>query len=357
MRLRYRHLLVLLPILTGVTAWLALRHPEPAYQGKRLSQWIAEIKAGDTNHPADFGRTAAQREAIQAMGLEALPMLLEAVNYELWWQGPYRWGHARLLANLFPHLSAPVWPDADRESAFRSEVVADCQRLRPRSEPLLIRALGHSRPEVRAMAARALAGQTNVSPEVFSALTNCIRDWNLEVRQHVLEAIACFGPAASNAVPAIAEHILRCGPPTYPEYSDEERAWAAIALSKLGSGAVAAVPILQEGAEQRTNSYFRVSAEIALWRIRHHPSDVLPALLTELDTFDVRRRWMIFECLGELGPRAAVAVPVIVGFLDSTLIIDAADQSYNRQVALEALRKIAPDEAEKWQRKTEPPKP
>ncbi len=360
MKRYYRLLLILLPVLAGAAVWWTLASREPAYQGKPLSRWIAEIKAGDPNNPSRFDCSPAQREAIQAMGLEALPALLEAVRpmkYESWGMAAYRRCFLSLPFAMRRHLPLPAPQDIERKMAFRYQVVEDARRLRPQSEPLLIATLGHSRPEVRAAAAEALGGLTNSSPTVFSALTNHLRDPNVQVRLYVVEAISCFGPAASNAVPAIAENIRLDGPQDRSAGYTAEREWAAMALGKIGSGAVVAVPVLQEGAGQSTNAYFRVTSAIALWHIRHQPADALPALLQAWAVFDPHMKGMILNCFGEMGPGAAPAIPLLAAFLDSPANRADPNDSYNRSLALDALRKIAPNVAEKREREAEGKKP
>ena len=345
MKRPYRFLLVLVAIVAGAAMWWTFTSREPAYQGKPLSRWIAEIKAGDPNNPSRFGLSPAQREAIQSMGLEALPALLEAVRplkYEPWWKAAYRRCYAGLPSAMSRHLPVPVRQDMVREMALQGQVVEVARRLRPQSEPLLIKTLKHPRPEVRAVAARGLGWQTNTSPQMFSALTNSLRDRDSEVRRCVVEAISCFGPAASNAVPAIADNILPKNRPVDFRPSDVERAWAAMALGKIGPGAVAAVPVLQQGAGQSTNTYFRVTSAVALWRIRHQPADALPALLQEWAAYDPHMKWMILGCFGEMGSGAATAVPLITAFLDSPPDVADPNDGYNRSLALDALRKIAP---------------
>ena len=360
MKRRYRFLLVLATFLAGAAVWWTLTPSEPVYQGKPLSRWIAEIKAGDPNNPSRFGLSPDQREAIQSMGLEALPDLLEAVRplkYEPWWKATYRRCYSGLPSVMSRHLPVPVQQDIQREMAFRLQVVQDARHLRPQSELLLIKTLKHARPEVRAAAASALGWQTNSSSIVFSALTNCLRDRDVEMRRCVVDAISCFGPAASNAVPAIAENIFPGQPPAKSSISINEQAWAAMALGKIGSGAVAAVPVLQQGAGQSTNAFFRVESAVALWRIRHQPADALPALLQEWGAFDPHMKWKILGCFGEMGSGAATAVPLILSFLDSPPDPADPNDSYNRTLALDALRKIAPEVATKREREATPPKP
>lgn len=357
MKWPYRLRLVIAALLAGAVVWWAVTPREPSYAGKPLSRWIREIKAGPDS-PSRWTLSPIQSEAIQAMGMEALPGLVQAIrpeDYEPWWRAAYRWCHARLPLVLSQHLPRPAPVNRDPEMFFQSQVVQNAQRLRPQSDPLLISSLRHALPEVRAVAAQALGvvrglgSQTNTSPEVFSALTNCLRDPEVKVRCHVVAALSLFGPPASNAVPAMATNILLNGPQDTSKGVVYERALTALALGRIGSGAVAAIPVLQGGAAQRADSYFRVTSAVALWHIRHQPPDALPALLEEFAGYESSMKWMILNCWGEMGPGAVAAVPALVTLLHSPPIEGDGDDGYNRQLALDALRKIAPDAAAKWE--------
>ena len=333
--------------------WFARPRHEPAYEGRPLSQWIAQIKMGSSNRMAHLGPVKAEREAIKAMGLAALPALLESVRppgYETWWQAAYREHYPDLPSALSVRLTPPPIPNQIRDHAFNSFVVSSCRSLRPLANPLLVKSLRHSRPEVRATAAQALAWRTNTaSPEILAALTDCLRDPDAEVRRYVVAAISFFGPAASEAVPAIVENMRSPRPAKNSALAEDELVSAAMTLGKIGPSAIAAVPVLREGAGQRTNALFRVVSAIALWRIRHDPSDALPVLLAEVGSFDRGMKWMILECFGEMGTGAAAAIPSLAALV--TPPPDANDDdgfvSYNRKLALEALQKIALDVAKK----------
>ena len=356
MKRPYRFLLVLLAVLAGVIVWFAVAPREPAYQGKPLSRWIAEIKAGPYATIPRYGPSIAEAEAVRAMGLEALPLLLESVRptaYEPWGLALYRRGYLALPSVLSRHLTVPAPLNFQAESAFQGFVAARCDDLWPQSDPLMIKMLRHPRPEVRVTATMALRGRTNRPPEALFALTNYLQDTDEEVRRFVVLAIAAFGARASNAVPAIVDNILPNHRPAGFQPSDYERAWAAIALGKIGSGAVAAIPVLQAGAGQRTNVYFRVSSAIALWQISHHASEALPVLMEEFYGIPDTMKANILECFGEMGAEATETATGIILFLESTPDPQNPLDNENRRLALEALRKIAPGVAAKWEREAE----
>ena len=292
------------------------------------------------------------------MGLEALPLLLDSVrpvNYEPWWSSTYRRAYSALPLAWRRHLPAPL--DLSAELAFQGLVARQCDELWPESGPLLIKTLRHPRAEVRVTAALALRPRTNRPPEVLNALTNSLTDPDSEVRLYGVVAIASFGARASNAVPVIVDNLLSRNRPAHFRPSENEQACAAMTLGKIGPGAVMAVPVLQAGAAQRTNTYFRVTSAIALWEIRHQVPDALPALMQEFrGSFDPLKP-MILDCLGEMGAQAAEAVPGILGLLASTPNPNDFEDDLSRQKARAALLKIAPDVANKWEHKAEKQEP
>lgn len=68
-------------------------------------------------------------------------------------------------------------------------------------------------------------------------------------------------------------------------------------------------------------------------------------------------KWMILGCFGEMGPGAATAVPLITVFLDSPPDLANPNDGYNRTLALDALRKVAPEAAQKREQDAALPKP
>ena len=360
MKRPYRFLFVLVAIVAGVIAWWALPHAEPAYQGKPLSRWIAEIKAGAKAKTPRYNPTPDEDEAIRAMGLKALPGLLESVrarDYEPWWSAAYRRCYLRLSPSLQGVMPVPVPLDTRLESIWQCYVVNCCDGLWPQSAPLLVSALRHPRAEVRITAIQAVRWRTNHQPELFPALTNLLQDSDGEVRMYVHAAIANYGAAASNALPAIVDNLLARNRPAGFNHSESELATGADALGRMGPAAVAAIPVLQAGAAQQTSSYYRISAAIALWRIRHQAPDALPVLIEEFPSLFDFFKPIVLECFGEMGTNAAETVPGILRFLDSPPNPNAFDDEIARQKAREALRKIAPDVVAKRERQAEQAKP
>src|SRR6266446_5539831 len=67
---------VLLIAILGVLVWVILRPDEPAYRGKRLSQWLDEY-----NRAGALDKTGTISEAVRAMGTNSLPYLLANIKH------------------------------------------------------------------------------------------------------------------------------------------------------------------------------------------------------------------------------------------------------------------------------------
>lgn len=102
-------------------------------------------------------------------------------------------------------------------------------------------------------------------------------------------------------------------------------------LGMIGKAADAAIPAVVQLLQDRTESSEPIS--VALARIGHDPAFVVPALLDDLQSDEVRIRFQVIESLGELGPHAKAAVPELRKALED-------DDDGVRAAAKKALLKI-----------------
>ncbi len=144
------------------------------------------------------------------------------------------------------------------------------------AEPALRRALDHADADVRASAAWALwrvTGQVEATLSVFAAML----DGGPETAATAAELLAELGPAAGRLAPKLS-------------------------------------PLLGYGhRDPRTAAWVRVRAARALWRLDGQTQTVLPVLLAEL--VPTSEGLLAAECLGEIGPAAAQAVPTLEQFV------------------------------------------
>lgn len=146
--------------LIGVVAWQMLRPSEPVYQGKRLSNWLADLDLGSGHSPE------AATQAVRAIGTNSFPVLMRMLRAKdpLWKRG--------LIA-----LSA-------RQSLIELQI----------SQADLVRC-------------RAVQGYAALGPaakETVAALIQVMdSEPRVEVRMDVAAALGAIGPGAKAAIPVL----------------------------------------------------------------------------------------------------------------------------------------------------------
>jgi HEAT repeat protein len=140
--------------------------------------------------------------------------------------------------------------------------------------------------------------------EAVPVLVTALKDKDGHIRGIAAGVLSEIGPAARGAVPALIE--------TLKDKVDDTRGSAAEALGAIGPAARAAVPALTQALKDR-KSWVRRMAAIALWKVSRSAKESLPILIRVLR--DKRNRWLnsyqIPPVLGEMGPKAKVAVPAL----------------------------------------------
>jgi len=203
-----------------------------------------------------------------------------------------------------------------------------------------------------------------IGPEARSAVPGLIARLreNSGYEQWFCKALGRIGPDAREAVPVL-ENLLQDGRPGI-------RFAAAEALTRIVptqcSNAVTVLKTLQHdpelarvwlsdghgGATQSNkfdfdnpeSQFFRLAASVPLWRLGIEKQSPVPALITELhndanplSTEDLR----YIELLGDVGPKAAPALPILTKYLDVNKWIKL------RRTTANTIRKISPEEAAK----------
>jgi hypothetical protein len=107
-------------------------------------------------------------------------------------------------------------------------------------------------------------------------------------------------------------------------------------LGKIGPDAKSAVSTLSQLRDSPEGG-LRLQAAIALWRI-NHDTNVCPLLIAELDRARLPVSPEIYLALGEMGPAAWSAVPVLTERLENPQFNSFASPDSND--ALDALAKI-----------------
>jgi HEAT repeat protein len=203
---------------------------------------------------------------------------------------------------------------------------------------------------LRIRAAYALGRISPPSRETVAALIKGVDDRAQEVRWYSADSLGRFGPAAKEAVPVLLAGVKD------PANDKPFQRTAAQAFGRIGSGAEEAVPWLVEALKD-PDAPLRVTAALALWRIKKHPNSL--ATLTEaLADSSGEGSYLASMALLELGEDARPAAPALVAALGNPSadarraaarvlgklgremikpLADALDDSAKREGALAAL--------------------
>ncbi|MDB6068695.1 MAG: HEAT-like repeat protein [Pedosphaera sp.] len=253
--------LLLLAVIGGIV-WLASRPSEPMYKGKRLSVWLKFYDAyatGSLTSPQDRDNLKLADEAVRAIGTNAIPTLL------------------RKLGAKDSALTVRLMALAQKQHLFKVKFA-----------PAYIRRYEGS-SGLEALGAR---GKSAV-PELIRMYE---QDHSVVFRCFVASILSSIGPAAEQAVPALAR--------------------------ALGDA----------------NLNTRVSAVVALRLIHAHPEIAVPALVKCLSDqgAGIKCRCNAAQALGAFGADAKPAVPDLLKMLADS------DESV-RLWANAALQEIDPE--------------
>jgi HEAT repeats len=357
MRKRWRVSIILLTVVVlGGLAWALLRPHEPVYQRRPVSAWL--------NDCAEHELTPSLM-ALHAIGTNGLPYAIRRIEQDnSLWQAQYKKLWPKLPPALRRVLPAPRSPLVDAVNVF---VVVG-----PSAFPQAMKALHHKLDVLREDAVSSLRF-FRMSPEQLAeavpALAAALHDPNPLVRLQAISTLAKLGPAAAPAVPALIvaldERVAvrvafapqgalgtdgsKLGLQIIPLINWDPRETAIDTLSKIGPAAGSAVPALKRLLQEQ-DSYLRGRVGIALWRITADADVSLPPLLQAMEEPSVI--WANLDwigVLGEMGPRAESAVPLLMRL--------AASRDKSAPNALSALKKIDPDAAERVMATSLPPGP
>ena len=329
----------LLVLLVGFVAALMPRTPvEPSYQGRSASSWL-------DNFSVRSGRSIGDAHvALKAMGPRAAPAIIRRLKAsESFWQIKYRLLFSKAPARVSRFLPAPraEFSHIDAANAFFA--------IGPGVKPTLIGALQTRSPEMRAAGAGALYFLgTDAGADIADAipgLTRTLRDKNAAARMFSAFALATTGPKAQLAVPALIP--LLQDPDTDPRTGARiyVRAAAVRALGRIGPKAISALPSLKPLLEDKED-YIQVAAALAIWRIGADMTNTLPVLTRGLGLVVEDAKWEVIEALGEMGPSAKTALPVL---LRESALLKQSSWSWTSNCGklTNALQQIDPETAAK----------
>ncbi len=238
----------------------------------------------------------------------------------------------------------------DNHPAVQQEAVKVLENLGPAAIPALTELLKDKDVEVRFVASWALGNIGPDAKKAVPALTKLLRDKDRQIREVTAKALGKIGPEAKTAVrtltellkdgdepvrKAAAEAVGKIGPAAIPALTEllkdkgsdkEAREAAAGLLEKIGS---AAIPALTELLRDRDENVYWAAVD-DLGKIG--PAAV-PAAMGLLKDKDWKVRWAAASVLAKIGPEAKSAIPALTELLN--------DKDVNvRRIASEALEKI-----------------
>jgi HEAT repeat protein len=167
----------MLVIAIGVAIWGWRRRPEPIYEGRRATLWIANpLYAGPRN------RATAPESMLNDSN--AIPFLVNALQRrENWLDYAHRWAYFETPAGMREamHLEHPASALAMRLNA--AEILGQMKEAARPAIPALARTLRtDGDPEVRRYAANALGRIGRGDGFAIAALTEALKDGNFQVR-------------------------------------------------------------------------------------------------------------------------------------------------------------------------------
>jgi HEAT repeat protein len=171
-------------------------------------------------------------------------------------------------------------------------------------------------------------------PSLRAALrTMILTDSDEEVRSTALQALAHLSADTHRSVEALVASLK--DPLPYVRMN------AAHALGQLGHKAINALPTLTTVLLYDPAPRVKLEAAVAVWRIDRRVVRALPVLIETLQQPDEVSCWVAADCLGEIGPEAAAAIPALQELLQRPF----RSRLIHMSIAL-ALERIDPAAAE-----------
>lgn len=123
------------------------------------------------------------------------------------------------------------------------------------------------------------------------------------IRSAASEAVVRIGPYAHSAIAVLIDNLN--------DQVASVRWTSARALGEIGYDAFDALAGLTGSAYNDPSPRVRVESAVAIWRIDRRTRRVLRPLIDALQEPDELVRWIAAECLGDIGPEAAEALPAL----------------------------------------------
>lgn len=311
---------------------------------------------------------AAAARALSALGLAARPHLGELVRCASSESAAVRSAAARALGRLgqpTPTVSrALIGLLEDASEAVRGQAILALSRLgleKERLVPALLGAVKDPSPEVRLPAIQALTLVGEEAVGALEALIGALGEEREDLQVASCQVLRGLGEKAAPAAPALVERLESSSsevrlaalealeelgdlpekslPPITRQLAHEQepiRRAATRVLARQGPRASSALEPIRE-AFSDSRGELRVAQARAIVSLMESREKRLEFLLEALEDRESPVRRAVMEMLGEIGPAAQAAVPVL---------FDKMGDEYERRAAYEALRRIEPTDVE-----------
>jgi len=181
--------------------------PEPVHQGRRLSEWIEDLKRGDSK------TKAAAQDALVAIGSQAIPALAELLS-DTQAANAAAFALARIGKDALPMLLDALTNGTTLARGEVAGVMGWFHRDTEQIVPALVECMRHEEAGVVGNAIASLPSIPTRPDIVVPALIDCFTNSNWGVRENAAGAIRKFGhdaqPAISNLV-WLARHDVHSG--------------------------------------------------------------------------------------------------------------------------------------------------
>ena len=304
-------------LLVAAGGWFFFWQPaEPEYAGKPVSYWLKEYCRSGQRMTWDAGWHEEAGVALRHMGTNAVPYLLRQAFVTRPSSGA-RKDFYRLLNGLPRSWGLPIFVDSETMSVEGAEALKELKPPANQLLPLLERHLKSTDRMERRQALYILGSTGDGAEQVVPWLCAALK--SPDVWEHILavQSLGWIGPNARTAVPPLID--LLEAPPDTNQPPVHLGPHAAEALGRIGSAAAPALPLVQGLFEQQTNWNLRCVLAVALCHIDAGQTNALAFLTNSLCTREpANDRWVAAMELGNIGPNAKVAVPLLLAALDGT---------------------------------------
>ncbi|MBC8243827.1 MAG: HEAT repeat domain-containing protein [Verrucomicrobia bacterium] len=275
---------------------------------------------------------AACRQAMVEMGPAAVPGILASAESLPLAKLDDAW-QTRCLGDIGPQAAPALVAALEAQQAGAPAYLAllGLKNIRAKSavaRRAVVPFLEHEQEAFRGAALAALVASSAKPASLMPRLQAAMRDDNALVRQAAMDALASLGPSARGATSALVESL-----------GDDDaaiRLSAVRAIGKLGSDDAALAKRLA-GMLDGAGTELRLAVVKSLGGFRKLPGGAVTGLVGVLGAEHAATQSAAFDALAKLGPEAKPALPAL------SQAVSHADADV-RASALNALAKVEPDD-------------